>query len=248
MGKGKRNLLVAALWIGIWALVSRMVALPILLPSPLLTAQTLLRLWTTVEFWLSVGASLLRITAGFLTGAVLGLLLAVACSWSQTINNIFTPFKTLIRSTPITSFIILVLLWIHIDYVPVFISMLTVLPIVWQNTQQGIAQVDGDLLEMARAYAFPNRRVLQHIYVPSVLPYFYTACATSMGFAWKSGIAAEVIAKPLHSIGRSLQDTKVYLLTDELFAWTLTVVLLSLLLESVLRRLISPTTPERIQS
>ena len=247
MSRGVRGLLIAALWIGVWAIAAQLVALPVLLPDPWLTVQTLLRLWGTSGFWLSVGASLLRIMAGFLAGAVLGLLLAVVCSWSRMANSVLAPLKTLIRSTPITSFIILVLLWIRIDNVPVFISMLTVLPIVWQSTQQGIAQVDGDLLEMARSYAFPRKRVLQHIYAPSVLPYFYAACATSMGFAWKSGIAAEVIAKPLHSIGRSLQDAKVYLLTDELFAWTLTVVLLSLLLEAILRKLISPVSQGRAQ-
>ncbi len=247
MSRGVRSLLIAALWIGVWAIAARLVALPVLLPGPWLTVQTLLRLWGTAAFWLSIGASLVRIVAGFLAGAVVGLLLAVVCAWSKAANSVLAPLKTLIRSTPITSFIILVLLWIQIDYVPVFIAMLTVLPIVWQSTQQGIAQVDGDLLEMARAYAFPSKRVLQHIYAPSVLPYFYAACATAMGFAWKSGIAAEVIAKPLHSIGRSLQDAKVYLITEELFAWTLTVVLLSLLLETTLRRIISPRAQGRGQ-
>ena len=67
---------------------------------------------------------------------------------------------------------------------------------------------------------------------------FMVVCgATGSGIAWKAGIAAEVIARPTLSIGRHLQDTKVYLLTDQLFAWTLTVILLSILLERMLNRL-----------
>ena len=60
----------------------------------------------------------------------------------------------------------------------------------------------------------------------------------SLGLAWKAGIAAEVLCTPKASIGKMVYDAKVYLESAEVFAWTLVVVLLSLLLEKILGSLL----------
>ena len=234
--KRLRTALVFIFWLLVWQASASLTALPVLLPGPLATLEAMSRLAATSDFWLSAGASLLRIMAGYLLALLVGALLSVLCAGYETAEALLSPLRTLIRSTPITSFIILVLLWFRADKVPVFISFLTVFPIIWHNVQQGIQQVDPELLEMAKVYTFRPSQMFVHIYLPSVSPYFYSAAATGLGFAWKAGIAAEVIAKPVYSIGRNLQDAKVYLQTESLFAWTLVVILLSLGLETLLKR------------
>ena len=52
-----------------------------------------------------------------------------------------------------------------------------------------------------------------------------------MGLAWKAGIAAEIIAMPLGTIGTMIGNAKQYIETVDMFAWTLTVILLSLAIE-----------------
>ena len=84
-----------------------------------------------------------------------------------------------------------------------------------------------------------------HIYIPSVMPYFSSATKTSIGLAWKAGVAAEVIALPALSIGKKLFDSKAYLETTDLFAWTSVVIVLSLLLEIFFEALISSLTKRR---
>ena len=130
-----------------------------------------------------------------------------------------------------TSFIILVLLWLTASLTPVFIAFLMVLPIAWANVREGVMAVDAQLLEMAEVFQLPRAKKLRHIYLPSVLPQYLAACTTGFGFAWKSGVAAEVIARPALSIGKNLYESKLYLNTEELFAWTAMVILLSMLLE-----------------
>ena len=51
----------------------------------------------------------------------------------------------------------------------------------------------------------------------------------------KSGVAAEVICQPALSIGKQLQNAKIYLETPDVFAWTITVCALSMGLERLLR-------------
>jgi NitT/TauT family transport system permease protein len=65
------------------------------------------------------------------------------------------------------------------------------------------------------------------------MPYFRSACVTALGMAWKSGVAAEVLCQPRKAIGTQLYYAKIYLETENLFAWTAVVVLLSILMEKL---------------
>ena len=94
------------------------------------------------------------------------------------------------------------------------------------------------LIEMVTMYAVTPHRVLTKLYLPSVKPYFITACVNGLGFAWKSGVAAEVICRPDLAIGNRLQLAKITLETPEVFAWTAVIILLSIALEKVLLRLV----------
>ena len=142
------------------------------------------------------------------------------------------------QATPVASFTILVLIWVDRDWVPVLICGMMVLPVVWNSISTGIRTVDVQLLEMAKVYRLPKMRVLRRIYLPSLLPFFRAACTSALGLGWKAGIAAEVLTVPRTSIGRMIAESKSYLLTEELFAWTLTVIALSLLLQNGLLRLL----------
>ena len=138
---------------------------------------------------------------------------------------------SLVKATPVASFIMLALLWLDRDVLPVFISVLIVVPVVLSNTLAGIKAVDKDLLEVAEVFCFPYGRKLKRLYIPSVYPYFMSALRSSLGLAWKAGIAAEVLAVPALSIGKMIYDSKLYLETTDLFAWTAVVVIFSAIIE-----------------
>lgn len=224
---------VAVLWLALWQLVCVIVDMELLIVSPLTVLKRLFELAQTAEFWLYSVQSLGRITAGFALGCIVGAALAIICSRSFFAREFFSPAITIIKSTPVASFIILALVWLTGNYVPIFIGFLMVLPVIYSNVFQGIAQVDVKLLEMAKVFRMSRGKKLLKIYIPSVLPYFTAACRTALGLAWKAGVAAEVIGVTQNSIGRQLYYSKIYIETADLFAWTAVVILLSLSLEKI---------------
>ena len=209
-----------------------------ILPAPPRVAQELVELVGTADFWRTAAASLCRVFAGAAAGVGLGTALAAFTAVSRWARLIFAPAVKVVRAAPVASFIILVLLWADRNWVPAIIAALMVLPVVWANVVQGVESTDQQLLELSRAYGFPRRRTLTLVYVPSVLPYFAAACRTSLGLAWKAGVAAEVLCLPKLAIGTQVSNAKTYLETPALFAWTLTVLCLSFLLEWGLGRLL----------
>lgn len=207
----------------------------LLVPAPVVVLGTLGRLIVTADFWLVTGLSLLRVLAGFAAGVVVGCVAAVLTSRFRVADAVLSPALRVVRAAPVASFVILALVWIPTGRLPAFISFLMVVPVVWDNVAAGIRSQDRDLLEMAAVFRLGAWQTLRRVRVPAVLPFFAAACTTGMGLAWKSGVAAEVIGRPELSIGGQLQDAKIYLETPAVFAWTITVVALSLLLELLLR-------------
>ncbi len=229
---------VAAFWLAVWWLISGAIGQEILLPSPYRVASTLWELWSTVGFWRAVGLSLVRILIGFAAAVLGGTLLALLTARSRIADTLLAPLLHIVRAAPVASFIILAYVWIEVGILPAFIAFLMVVPLVWANMREGIHATDKNLLEMAAVFRLGRWRTLTEVRLPSLRPYFAAACTTGLGFAWKSGVAAEVICQPAVSIGKQLYSAKAYLETPAVFAWTVTVVVLSFLLEKALIRLV----------
>ena len=74
--------------------------------------------------------------------------------------------------------------------------------------------------------------------MPVISSYIFPAIITSVGLAWKSEIAAEIIAYTKNSIGMHINDAKTFLMTPTVFAWTAVITIMSILLEIVIRKLL----------
>jgi len=209
-----------------------------LLASPVSVVQRLSRLVLETVFWQSVLFSLWRITAGFLLAVFSGAVLASLAARFRRAEEFLAPAILFIKSTPVASFIILVLIWVSSRNLSVLISYLMVLPIIYTNMLEGIKRTDSKLLEMAGVFNVPAHRRVLYIYVSQVLPFFQSACLAGLGLCWKAGVAAEVIGIPKGSIGEKLYMAKIFFATADLFAWTLTVILISLLFEKLFMLLV----------
>ncbi len=221
-------------WLLVWQLAYRAVGRDLLLASPLAVFQRIVELGATAEFWRIIGTSFFRIMAGFLLGLVVGSLLGAITFRSRAIYRLVQLPMSIVKATPVASFVILALIWISGKNLSTFISFLMVAPMVWSNVDQGLRSADPQLLEAAHLYRLSRWQTVRAVYIPAVLPYFLSVCRVAMGFAWKSGIAGEVIAIPKDAIGTQLYDAKVYLQTTDLFAWTVVIVILSVVIEKTL--------------
>lgn len=208
------------------------------LATPGQTLAALARIAPTAGFWQRIAFSALRILAGFLLAVVGGLVLGAAGARWRRVRIFVEPVMQLIRAMPVASFVILALLWVRGENLSVVVSFTHVLPVVYAGVLAGIADTDPQLLEMARVYRLSLGARLRYIWLPGVFPSFSESCIAAMGMCWKSGVSAEVIGLPDHSVGDALYRAKITLSTPEVFAWTLVIVLLSALLSAAAARLL----------
>jgi len=228
-----RGLAVAIFWIAVWCAVSYQIGSELLFPSPLSIIKALFELAVKADFWKTAAYSLLRVALGIIISLFIGSFLALLTEKIKTANALLSPLLVVIKATPVASFIILALLWLDRNTLPLFITALIVVPIVWSNVSGGIRSVDKNLIEVTRIYGFSPLKRLRRLYLPSITPYFVAACRSSLGLAWKAGISAEVLSTPKYAIGTELYFSKTYLETPSLFAWTLVVIIMSVIIEKL---------------
>ena len=229
--------LVILFWLGVWQIAASLAnrGLIIDIPTPITTLAALIRMAPKRSFLLAVIGSVGRIVLGYLIAAVSGVLCALAAHRLPLFRALTAPILQMIRAVPVAAFIILVYLWLKEGAIPVFISFLMVFPLMWANTEAGLAAIDTKLIEMARVMELPRKSILRHIIFPAVLPPIAAALTTGLGFAWKSGVAAEVICRTGDSVGNLLWASKTSVEYDEVFAITAVIVVLSVLLENALK-------------
>lgn len=238
----KRALMIL-FWIFLWQAASSALQNNIILVGPLEVLQSLLSQILTMEFWNTIAFSFGKISLGFLLSFIAGILVGGAAFRFPLLEDFLEPPMSLLKSVPVASFIILALIWIGSKNLSLFIAFLVVFPMIYLHTMAGFRSADKKLLEMARVFRMPPVKKLFYIYRPALLPHLISGCRVALGMSFKSGIAAEVIGVPDHSIGEKLYMAKIYLSTADLFAWTLVILVISAAFEALFLWLLSLAAP-----
>ena len=169
-------------------------------------------------------------------GLILGCLLAYLAAKHPVVETLLWPW--------VASFVVICLIWLSARNLSVFISFLIVIPIIYQNVLEGLRAENREMQEVATVFQLPWRKRFRYIELPKLRPFLLSACRVTTGMAWKAGIAAEIIGVPNGSIGKMLYTAKIYLDTDDLLAWTVIIVVISVVAEKVflagLSRLLNP--------
>lgn len=233
-----RRLLIILFWTAIWQIASMVIQNDIIFAGPADVVRSFFTLLPTPAFWQSIGHSFAKISIGFCSAFVCGILIGSLAFRFRLIAEFLDPVMMLIKSVPVASFVILALIWIGSANLSVFISFLVVLPILYVNTITGLQSTDRKLLEMAQVFSVRLPGRIRFIYLPALFPYLTGGCKVALGMSWKSGIAAEVIGVPALTIGENLYLSKIYLATADLFAWTIVIILVSTVFEAVFLNLL----------
>ncbi len=228
-----RRLCAVGFWLAAWHILSLIISQEILLVSPVAVVVKLVSLSGNSEFWQVIAFSTSRIFLGFFLSAILGIVMAALAARFKLIDVLLEPLVSVIKATPVASFIIIALIWISPRNLSVLISVLIAFPLIYSNVTGGIKETDPQLLEMSKLFGVSENRILRYVYIPQVLPYFRAACSVAFGLCWKSGIAAEIIGMPTGSMGENMYRSKIFLETADLLAWTLVVIFLSVLSEKL---------------
>ena len=223
-----------ALMLLLWELASLRIGSQQIMPGPWETLRAAAGLLVETGFLIIVGSTLLRGIAGFVIASALGIVLGVLGGINKGFEAFMTPWVVVMRSTPVVAFVLLALIWFS-QSTAVFIGIITMFPMVFTNIVEGMRNVDGDLVEMARFYKVRRSDIIMKVYLPSILPYMISGLSSASGIGWRAIIIGEVLSQPRYGIGGSMQLAQMQMNVDVLIAWTFIAVIIGFAFEKIIR-------------
>lgn len=227
-------LAIVAMW-AVWAVAYAAVGNDYLVPSFAQTVGQLFALLVSGFFWAAFGATLLRTLIAFLISFVLGALCAVAGTVFPRFAHFLRPIVAVLRTLPTMAVLLLILVWTSPLSAPVVVTFLVLFPVIYSQLTSSISGVDGELVQMAKAYRLTRLRTLTAIYVPSVAPVTVLQTGSNLSFGIKLTVSAEVMAHTFTALGGLMNEANQYLEMPRLAALTLSAIAAGLVVELIFR-------------
>ncbi len=220
----------------IWFIISLVINHPLILPSPLKVGEAFLGMLVEFNTWVILGSTLLRLMVAIIISGCLGIILGSVAGLSPKFSWILRPYVSIFRTIPVISIIVILLILIGYRSTPYLITFFMVFPIVYQASYEGITHIDHAYLDIYRLETADLHLAFKHLYYPLMRPYIILGFLQSVGLGLKVLVMAEYLSQTQHSVGNELYLAKTYLDYSTVFAWTIMLIIIALILEHFIYR------------
>jgi NitT/TauT family transport system permease protein/sulfonate transport system permease protein len=205
-----------------------------ILPGPARVWHAWLALVASPSFLDDLGITSGRVCAGFAIAAISGTILGLVLGASPALGDFFEPVLSIVNTVSSSIWAIFALMWFGLsNWATIFVVFMTAMPLILTNVWEGTRTVNADFLELARTFRMPRGQVLLAIYLPTILPLLFSGARLAFGFGARVSLVAEALGAS-SGIGYRLRQAADLVQTDQVFAWTLTLVALMLVVDSVI--------------
>ena len=225
-----QRLALAAAAIAIWWLSSLSVP-HYVLPGPGRVWEALQLIAGNGDLWNNLAITLWRVSVGFVVAALVGLPFGIMLGANKRAGEFFEPVIPVLNSVSSAIWAIFAIIWFGIsNATTIFVVFMTAMPLIITNVWQGTRTVNADFIELAQVLRMPSSKVMTKIYLPTILPYFFSGARLAFGFGWRVSLVAETIGSS-SGVGYRLRQAADLIRTDQVFAWTLTLVIMMATIE-----------------
>lgn len=200
-------------------------------PSPNQVFVTLFELFKTSTTYLAIFWTLYRLLVSLVLSFIIGLALGIISGIFKNVHYFLNPIISIFRTVPVASVIIIIILIATRMKSPYFVTALMLVPIIYQATYEGIRHIDKELMDVWRLDGDMSFLILRKAIIPLILPFLKTAFIQMVGLGFKVMVMAEFIAFVNNSIGKELISANQNIEPDKVFAWTIIIIVLVLLIE-----------------
>jgi NitT/TauT family transport system permease protein len=225
----QRSALVVLLLVVWWA---ASLASPVyVLPSPARVFWRIGQLAENGGLFANLLITLWRVVAGFLIAVAIGVPSGLLFGSNRMLGRFFEPVLPILNTVSSAIWAIFAIVWFGLSpLTPIFVVLMTALPLIVTNVWQGTQAVNADFIELAAALRFSRRKTLLKIYLPSILPYFFSGARLAFSFGWRVSLVAETLGTA-SGVGYRLRQAADLIQTDQVFAWTLAQVIMMVVIE-----------------
>jgi NitT/TauT family transport system permease protein len=225
-----QRLVLAALIILVWWAASLNTPVYVL-PTPSRVFQRIVELSASGDLPYNLLTTLARVLVGFALAVIVGVPGGIVLGSNRALGTFFEPILPVMNTVSAAIWSIFAIIWFGLSpFTPIFVVLMTALPLIITNIWQGTQAVSADYVELAHALRFSRLKTLLKIYLPSIMPYFFSGARLAFGFGWRVSLVAETLGAS-SGVGYRLRQASDLIQTDQVFAWTITQIAMMLVIE-----------------
>lgn len=223
----------------LWQVYAISVNNPTLMPHPVAVLERFSHLLIEWETYHIIFTSLFRLITSLALATVFGTALGLSSGINYKIEAALKPIVTSLRTLPVLSIIVVVLILFGNTFTLYIISFLLLFPIIYQAELDGVKNIDPLLIDVLRLETDDwGIDTIKLVFFPLSRPFLRTALIDAVGLGIKVLVVAEYIAQTKVSIGREIYIHKVNLEYTDVFAWTLVLLMIVLIIEHLVERVL----------
>lgn len=216
-------------WAGVAALAMLAVAWQVgherygsfILPSPLVTLQSVQQILRDEGNWTIAATTLMRALQGFAVAAAIGTTSGVVAGYSAGMLRLARPTITFLLGVPPIAWIVLAMIWFgSTSGMVVSTVVIGTLPVLFVGAAEGAMTRDRGLDAMARAFGASAAVRFLTVSLRHVAAHVMPSLVIALGTAFKIAVMAEVLANT-GGIGGSLARARANLDVAEALGWVL---------------------------
>ena len=139
------------------------------------------------------GISIVRLTVGFLVAMVVGTVIGLGMGLSKAADAFFHDWVMAILAMPALVWALFFGVAFGFGHAaPVLTVIFAGIPFVIINVREGVRNTPKELIDMAKAFEVPDNRITRHVFLPSLMPFFFAALRYAYSIGWKGLVIAEV--------------------------------------------------------
>ena len=147
------------------------------------------------EYYQHIWVSWRRVSIAFLLATATGVPLGLFLGWSQRFKDYVFPVFELLRPIPPLAWVPLAIIMFQGSETPiVFLTFLASFYATTLNTMLGVESIDVSFVRAAYCLGAKRRQVFRHVIVPGAMPFIFTGLQISVGVAWFSLVAGEMVS------------------------------------------------------
>ena len=172
------------------------------------------------------GFTILRVFLNIGICLVAALILSIVTIKVNFIYELIAPLMRLMRTVPFICLSLMIVLFFSRIIAPFIVAIVVILPLMYEGILAGFREIKPNLKDDLALLNIDFGTKLFKVYLPICAPSILLTLLQTMGLSFKVMIMGEYFAQTNNSLGRVLYDVKSNIYMDELFAWTIIIVLI----------------------
>jgi NitT/TauT family transport system permease protein len=228
----------------IWFLLYLLIGHALILPSPISVMKTLGVMLIKSHTYTVILSTAFRLIVAIVISALLGISLSFLSYFNETMKHFVKPYVTILRTIPVISIIVILLIILGFSWTPYVITFFMVFPIIYQGTLHGLETINPDLIDVIKLEQKHILKMIFGFYTPHISSSIFLAFLQSFGLGIKVLVMAEYLAQTNLSMGSEIYLAKINLAYDLVFAWTIILIVISISIEYFVQKAIQKNTQE----